>query len=243
LRRRSQFYRNVIDRQTGYAQGRYADGSFLKENNAFQFCDFITEGYPSHYTWYVPHDVYGLMECMGGKDKFVSKLDSMFSMGYYWHGNEPCHQVAFLYNYAGQPWKTQKEVRQIMEHEYHLGANGLSGNDDAGQMSAWYIFAAMGFYPVCPGSSYYILASPSFDKVTIQLEDGKSFVIKAQNASADNVYVQSVLFNGVPYSKNYLLHSDIAAGGELEFVMGNEPNLEWGSSLDDCPPDLFLELR
>lgn len=243
LRRRSQFYRNVIDRQTGYAQGRYADGSFLKENNAFQFCDFITEGYPSHYTWYVPHDVYGLMECMGGKDKFVSKLDSMFSMGYYWHGNEPCHQVAFLYNYAGQPWKTQKEVRQIMEHEYHLGANGLSGNDDAGQMSAWYIFAAMGFYPVCPGSSYYILASPSFDKVTIQLEDGKSFVIKAQDASADNVYVQSVLFNGVPYSKNYLLHSDIAAGGELEFVMGNEPNLEWGSSLDDCPPDLFLELR
>lgn len=113
LRRRSQFYRNVIDRQTGYAQGRYADGSFLKENNAFQFCDFITEGYPSHYTWYVPHDVYGLMECMGGKDKFVSKLDSMFSMGYYWHGNEPCHQVAFCITTLGNHGKLKKRYVRL----------------------------------------------------------------------------------------------------------------------------------
>lgn len=243
LRKRSQFYRNVIDPRTGYAQGRYADGSFLKEKNAFQFCSFITEGYPSHYSWYVPHDVYGLMECMGGKDQFVAKLDSMFTMGYYWHGNEPCHQVAFLYNYAGKPWKTQQIVRHIMEKEYHTGSDGLSGNDDAGQMSAWYIFAAIGFYPVCPASSYYVLASPSFKRVVIMLESGKKFTIKARNVSADNIYVQSVFLNGKPYDKNYLLHSDIIAGGELDFMMGDTPNREWGSRLDCCPPDLFPEYR
>lgn len=168
---RARYYRNVINPGTGYAQGRYADGSFLSDTgNAFSFTRFITEGAPCHYTWYAPHDVYGLMECMGGKEKYIAKLDSMFSEHRYWHGNEPCHQIAYLFNYAGQPWKTQREVRHIMETEYLNAPGGLSGNDDAGQMSAWYVFSAMGFYPVCPGTPYYIIGSPSFPRMSICLE-------------------------------------------------------------------------
>ena len=238
LRQRSMFYKNVIDPRTGYAQGRHSDGTFLDEDNAFQFCRFITEGYPSHYTWYAPHDVYGLMECMGGKDKYIAKLDSMFTNQYYWHGNEPCHQVAFMFNYAGQPWKTQKVVRHIMETEYNIGSDGLSGNDDTGQMSAWYIFASLGFYPVCPGTPYYILASPSFKEATLHMSNGKSFTLKA-NASHENIYIQSALLNGQPYTKNYISHQDIASGGIMEFVMGDQPNESWGSNEEDCPINYF----
>ena len=136
LIQRAANYRNVIDSRTGYAQGRHADGTFLNDANAFNFARFITEGAPCHYTWYVPQDPYGLMDCMGGKDKYVAKLDSMFSEQRYWHGNEPCHQVAYMFNYAGEPWKTQRAVRHIMETEYLNEPGGLSGNDDAGQMSA-----------------------------------------------------------------------------------------------------------
>lgn len=235
LMRRSQFYRNVINPRTGYAQGRYADGSFLTRDNAFKGCRFITEGQPCHYTWYVPHDQRGLMECMGGRDAYVAKLDSMFSEHRYWHGNEPCHQVAYLFNYAGEPWKTQRQVRHIMDSEYHVGADGLSGNDDAGQMSAWYIFSALGFYPVCPASGEYIIASPSFARAKIHTEFGKTFTIIARNASEENIYIQSVTLNGKPYTKSYLLHEDIAAGGEMVFEMGSTPNFDWASATDDCP--------
>lgn len=235
LMKRAYNYANVIDPGTGYAQGRYADGRFLKESNAFNFAWFITEGAPCHYTWYVPHDIKGLMNCMGGKEKFIAKLDSMFTEHRYWHGNEPCHQVAFLFNYAGQPWKTQEYVRHIMQTEYMNTPGGLSGNDDAGQMSAWYVFAAMGFYPVCPGTPYYTLASPSFSEVTISLENGKKFTMKARNASEENIYIQSVKLNGKPYSKNYISHTDITSGAKLEFVMGKFPNKEWGTKPGDCP--------
>ena len=236
---RAQNYRNVIDPQTGYAQGRYADGTFLKEQNAFLFAKFITEGAPCHYTWYVPHDPYGLMECMGGKEKFALKLDSMFSEHRYWHGNEPCHQVAFMFNYAGEPWKTQQAVRHIMETEYLNAPGGLSGNDDAGQMSAWYIFASLGFYPVCPGSPFYVLASPSFPKAVLHLENGKSFILQAENASEENIYIQKVTLNGKAYTKNYISHKDIIAGGEMVFTMGNTPNKTWGNTPEDCPPSLI----
>lgn len=238
LSARAQNYRNVIDPRTGYAQGRHADGTFLKDQNAFQFTKFITEGAPCHYTWYVPHDPYGLMECMGGKEKFAMKLDSIFSEHRYWHGNEPCHQVAFMFNYTGEPWKTQQAVRHIMETEYLNAPGGLSGNDDAGQMSAWYIFASLGFYPVCPGSPYYILASPSFPKAVIHLENGQTFTLKAENASKDNIYIQSVTLNGKPYSKNYISHKDIVHGGEMIFKMDDTPNRDWGNSPTDCPPFL-----
>lgn len=236
LMQRAGNYKNVIDPVTGYAQGRYADGSFLTEANAFDFASFITEGAPCHYTWYVPHDVYGLMECMGGKKKYVAKLDSMFTERRYWHGNEPCHQIAFMFNYAGQPWKTQREVRYIMDTEYLDAPGGLSGNDDAGQMSAWYLFAAMGFYPVCPGTPYYMIASPSFPRVTIRLENGNLFTVIAEGASPQNIYIQSAKLNGQPYDKNYITHYDIMAGGTLEFVMGTRPNESWGSSANSCPP-------
>lgn len=236
---RAKNYKNVISPITGYALGRHADGSFLKESNPFSFARFITEGAPCHYTWYVPHDPYGLMECMGGKDMYSEKLDSMFTQGRYWHGNEPCHQVAYMFNYAGKPWRTQKEVRHIMETEYLQAPGGLSGNDDAGQMSAWYIFSAMGFYPVCPASPYYALGSPTFPLLTINLENGKSFIIEAENASDENIYIQSATLNGTPYHHNYIHHDDILSGGHLHFVMGPEPNKEWGSRIENCIPNIM----
>lgn len=230
LLQRSRNYRNVIDPTTGYARGRHADGTFTQENKPFDFAKFITEGAPCHYTWYAPHDVAGLMECMGGRAMYAAKLDSMFTERRYWHGNEPCHQVAWMFNYAGQPWRTQKEVRHIMQTEYFNTPGGLSGNDDAGQMSAWYVFAALGFYPVCPGTPYYMIGSPSFPKATLHLENGKEFTIIARDASPENVYIQSAMLNGEVYDKNYLSHADITAGGTLEVRMGPEPNLDWGSS-------------
>ncbi len=239
LLKRAANYRNVIDPLSGYAQGRRADGSFLQEDNAFGFAGFITEGAPCHYTWYVPHDPYGLMECMGGRNNFISKLDSMFSQRRYWHGNEPCHQVAFMFNYAGQPWKTQRAVRHIMQTEYLNVPGGLSGNDDAGQMSAWYMFAAMGFYPVCPGTPYYVLSGATFPTLTIHPEGGKAFTIKTLGASDNNIYIQSVKLNGKPYTRNYLTHDDLLRGGMLELTMGPVPNREWGARPGDCPPDVM----
>jgi len=235
---RAHNYSNVIDPTTGYAQGRFADGRFLNANNAFNFAGFVTEGAPCHYTWYVPQDIKGLMGCMGGKAMFTAKLDSMFSEHRYWHGNEPCHQIAFLFNYAGQPWKTQQQVRHILNSEYSNTPGGLSGNDDAGQMSAWSIFAAMGFYPVCPGTPYYVLASPSFPKVSILLEHGKTFTITTKNASDENIYIQSVTLNGRQYTKNYISHADIVSGAKLNFVMGKAPNKNWGTKPEDCPPSM-----
>lgn len=239
LMERARNYRNVIDPRTGYAQGRHADGTFLNDDNAFRFTRFITEGAPCHYTWYVPQDPYGLMALMGGREVYAAKLDSMFTEGRYWHGNEPCHQVAFMFNYAGQPWKTQQAVRHILDTEYHNIPGGLAGNDDAGQMSAWYVFAAMGFYPVCPGTSYYMLASPSFPVVTLYPEGGRPFTVKAKRISARNIYIQRATLNGRPYTRNYLNHADIVQGGILELEMGPEPNREWGSSPSDCPPGVM----
>ena len=238
LMKRAANYRNVIDPRTGYAQGRHADGSFLNESNAFHFTSFITEGAPCHYTWYVPQDPYGLMEQMGGREAYIAKLDSMFSEQRYWHGNEPCHQVAFMFNYAGEPWKTLRAVRHILESEYLQAPGGLSGNDDAGQMSAWYIFAAMGFYPVTPGTPYYLIASPTFQKVTLQLENGNQFRIIAAHASKENRYIQSASLNGKPYNNNHLHHDDIMKGGTLHFVMGDSPTRSWGSSKDDRIPGI-----
>lgn len=224
LMARSRNYRHVIDPRTGYAQGRHADGTFLDDTgNAFGFTRFITEGAPCHYTWYVPHDIPGLVECMGGRERFIAKLDSMFSEQRYWHGNEPCHQIAYLYDYVGEPWKTQREVRRIMETEYLNDPGGLSGNDDAGQMSAWYVFSALGFYPVCPGTPYYAIGSPSFPRVDIRLENGKTFTIIARHAGTENIYIRSARLNGQPLTENFISHQDIMAGGTLEFEMGNQP--------------------
>ena len=228
LMARSENWRNVMNPLTGYVDGRYKDGHFQNEVSPFEKQKFITEGAPCHYSWYVPQNPQGLMEAMGGRKQFVEKLDSMFTEGRYWHGNEPCHQVAYMFNYAGEPWRTQKYVRHILDTEYLDDAGGLSGNDDAGQMSAWLLFSYMGFYPVCPATPYYIIGSPVFPKMEINLENGKRFTIIAENASPENIYIQRATLNGQPYTHNYLLHDDIMKGGELRFVMGSEPNRGWG---------------
>ena len=204
-------------------QGRHADGSFLTADNLLEKTPFITEGTPAHYSWYVPHDVPGLIRQMGGERVFIARLDSMFSQRWYWHGNEPCHQVAWLYDYTSQPWKTQRAVREILRSEYRDAPGGLSGNDDAGQMSAWYVFASLGLYPVCPGSGRYALGSPVFDRVQIRLENGRTFTIEARNASPENIYVREVRLDGRRLRKPFLRHARILRGGRLVFEMAPEP--------------------
>lgn len=241
LTARAKNYRNVIDPDSGYANGRQADGCFLKDSNIDNFASYITEGAPCHYTWYAPQDPYGLMEAMGGRESYIEKLDRMFEENLYWHGNEPCHQVAYMYNYAGQPWKTQKYARHIMDTEYGDMPGGLAGNDDAGQMSAWYVFSSIGFYPVCPGSPYYIIGSPRVEKAVLNLENENKFIIEAEFTGNDNRYIQSASLNGKSYTRNFLHHDDIIKGGVLNFVMGDSPNKDWGSKAEDCPPSLLSE--
>lgn len=234
LMRRAANWRNAVNPRTGWADGRYADGRWLNNQDQVHRVKFITEGAACHYTWYVPHDPYGLMQVMGGRERYVSRLDSMFTEGLYWHGNEPCHQVAYMFNYAGEPWRTQKWVRHILDTEYLDAPGGLSGNEDAGQMSAWYVFSALGFYPVCPATPYYILGTPSFARAQIG-----DFVVEAENVSHDNCYIQSATWNGQPYTRNYITHDMLTSGGTLRFVMGPNPNKKWGSLPEDCPPDVM----
>ncbi len=240
LIKRAGNYRNVIDPETGYARGRHEDGSWIEPFDPYAFTPSICEGTPYHYTWYVPQDVAGLIEQIGGKEKFISRLDTFFDGDYYWHGNEPGHHIAYLYAYAGEPWKTQKWVHNIIDREYFTSPDGLSGNDDAGQMSAWLVFSMIGFYPVCPGMPYYVIGSPSFEESVITLENGKKFHIDAKGVSKDNIYIQSASLNGKPYDKNYILHTDIMNGGKLSFVMGNTPNKKWASSPTSLPPSLGM---
>lgn len=234
---RALYYRNIIDPETGIARGRYRDGSWYTPfDPSERTYPFITEGSPWQYTWYVPHDVAGLMELMGGRDTFIARLDTLFDHGEYWHGNEPGHQIAYLYAYAGAPWKTQYRVREIMKEEYSDGPGGLSGNDDAGQMSAWYVFSALGMYPVSPGLPYYVIGSPSFEEVRLRMGADRQFVIRAHNVSDENRYILSATLNGEPFHRPWIPHADIAAGGELVFEMGPEPNTEWGARPEDGPP-------
>ncbi len=220
LEKRSQNFKNVFDFRTGYVQGRHKNGEFLSDNNITERVSFITEGAPCHYSWYVPHNPVGLMVLMGGRDGYINRLDSMFSESRYWHGNEPCHQVAYMYNYAGESFKTQKSVDYIRSTEYGIGPGGLSGNDDAGQMSAWYVFSALGFYPVCPGKPEYEIGTPLFSRASIHLENGKTFTIIAYNLSKDNIYVKSIKYNGETMNYHTLTHNMIMNGGTLEMMMG-----------------------
>lgn len=230
LEKRAQNYRNIFDPSVGFMRGKYKDGSWYEPFDADKKRPPIyTEGTAWQYSWYVPHDVQGLIELVGGRKAFTAKMDTLFAQGHYWHGNEPSHQIAFLYNYAGQPWKTQANVRSILHEEYSTGPGGLSGNDDSGQMSAWYVFGAIGMYPVCPSIPEYALCSPIFDEVTIDTGGEKPFVIRCLNNSAENMYIQSAKLNGQPYDKAYLQHQDILAGGVLEFEMGAEINDNWAS--------------
>ena len=214
LRRRAGNWKNVFDPVTRYPQGRRADGSFLQEDNYLEKTSFITEGTPCHYMWYVPHDVEGLVRLVG-KEEFGHRLDSMFTQRRYWHGNEPCHQIAYMYDYIGEHAKAVGAVRGILRDEYRNTPGGLSGNDDAGQMSAWYIFSCLGFYPVCPGDGKYALAAPAFEEIVINLEGGKRLLIRNRDTSAAGYIVK---FNGRRLRRPFISHSRLMRGGELEFI-------------------------
>lgn len=217
---RSYNYSNVFDEDQGWVNGKYADGSFYSDFDPEAKMYFITEGTPKHYTWFVPHDVEGLISIMGGKEVFSEKLNSMIDDKLYWHGNEPSHHIPFLFNYVDEWDKTQKTVKYILSTEYDLGPGGLSGNDDAGQLSAWYVFGAMGFYPMCPGSNEYELSSPIFEQVTLNLDKnfypGGKFILKAEEATSSSVF-SAVKLNGKE-SDTKINHEDLQKGGTLKFL-------------------------
>lgn len=215
---RSQYYQNVYNPLLGWVDGRHSDGSFVG-GNPFDFQKYITEGKSCHYTWYVPHDVTGLVRLMGGKKSFIEKLNTVFNQGHYWHGNEPCHQVAYLYDYVGRPDMTQDVIRRVMAEEYAALHDGLAGNDDAGQMSAWYVFSAMGFYPVCPSKPEYAIGYPFFDRVTIHNSNGKDFMISTSGSRSAKAHIRSTKLNGKTIKSSIIQHDDIIRGGSLVFVL------------------------
>ena len=240
---RAQSYKNVFDYSTGFMRPR-SNGGWVEPFDPREVTSAFTEANSWQYTFFAPQDISGLVALMGGRAKFAGKLDQLFTVesrttgreqvditgliGQYAHGNEPSHHMAYLYDYVGQPWKTQMRVRQIMDQFYKPGPDGLIGNEDCGQMSAWYVLSAAGFYPVTPGSTVYAIGTPLFPEVRFNLQNGKSFVVRAVNASERNIYIQSARMNGKTYNKSFLLHQDLMAGGELVFTMGPRPNVRWG---------------
>ncbi len=245
---RSKSYRHLFDPEQGFIRGKDSKGNFRENYSPFASthrADDYCEGNGWQYTWLVPHDVEGLVECFGGKEKFIEKLDSLFLVssviegaesspdisgliGQYAHGNEPSHHILYLYTMVGQPWKAADKIRQVLSTLYTAQPDGLSGNEDVGQMSAWYIMSSMGFYQVEPGSGQYWFGTPLFDKVSINVGkagEDKTFTITAENNSAENRYIQSITLNGKAYTKGYIEHKDIMAGGELVITMGPEPKV------------------
>ncbi len=229
LRKRALNYKNVFDSSVGLVRGRYIDGHWYKPFNADKREPYITEGTPRQYTFYVPHDVNGLANLMGGDKALEKALDTLFAKNEYWHGNEPGHQIPFMYNYTPSPWKTQQVVRNILSEEYSDGPGGLSGNDDAGQMSAWYVFAAIGLYPVDPVSGEHLLCSPIFDKVTLRLPGNKKLQIVCKKQSEGDAYIKQVKLNGKTFSRNFITYADIMKGGMLEIELQQQPG-SWGAA-------------
>ena len=245
---RSQNYRNIFDPRVGSMRAKNANGEWIPWLGKTEFGQGCTESNPLQQTWFVPHDVTGLIELMGGDEEFSRQLDDLFENtpgtfgwnAYYNHSNEPVHHIPYLFVYAGKPWLTQKWVRRILAGAYRNDVNGICGNDDVGQMSAWYVLSALGFYSVCPGSGVYILGSPMFSRATIHLDkqfySGRVFEIVARNQSPDHLYIQSALLNGKPLSRAWLRHGEIAAGGRLEVDLGPEPNVNWAIEKTNRPP-------
>lgn len=234
--RRSLNYTLLFNRQTGFMQGRNSDGSWADPKAGW------TEGDKWSYTWAVLHDVPGLVNLMGGRKAFNAKLDEHFRGKHNDHANEPSHHYAYLYDYSGAASKTQAQVREIARHSYANSIDGIEGNEDCGQMSAWYIFAALGFYPVNPASATYMIGSPLFRPITLTLPNGNKFVVSAPNNSAENVYIHSAMFNGKPLERPVLNHKDIERGGMLEFRMGRSPS-RWGTSWRPVSLSEALRLR
>jgi hypothetical protein len=248
--RRAQNYKNLFDRTSGFMRAKM-NGTWFSPFDPAEVNFNYTEANAWQYSFYVPQDLDGLIGLHGGKEKFALKLDAMFSasskttgrdqsditglIGQYAQGNEPSHHMAYLYDYAGKPWKTQELVHRICRELYTNNRDGLCGNEDCGQMSSWFVFSAMGFYPVTPGSETYAIGTPLFGEVTINLENGNKFIIKATNLNEHNFYIQSVSLNGNPYNKSFINHPDIMKGGELVFMMGKAPDKSWGTLSGDYP--------
>ncbi|TWT76832.1 Glycosyl hydrolase family 92 [Posidoniimonas polymericola] len=252
-------YRHVFDGQTGFMRGRDAEGGWAPNFDPIEWGGPYTEGSAWHWVWSVFHDPHGLGELLGGDDAFVEKLDAVFAapaefkpgtygapihemremvlgqMGQYAHGNQPIQHMPYLYCYAGQPWKTQRWVREVMQKLYNATEDGYPGDEDQGQTSSWFVQSALGFYSVCPGVDQYVLGSPAFEKATLRLENGKRFVVEAPGNSAENVYIQAATLNGAPLDRNYLTHDEIVQGGVLRLEMGPQPNLDRGVGVDARP--------
>ena len=257
--KRAMNYKNVFDEGRKLMRGRNLDGTFQSPFSPYKWGDAFTEGNSWHYTWSVFQDVDGLVNLMGGKDKFIAKLDSVFevppifdysyygqviheiremqimNMGNYAHGNQPIQHMIYLYNYAGQPWKTQYRVREVLDKLYNYTPDGYCGDEDNGQTSAWYVFSALGFYPVTPGTDQYVFGSPLFNKVTLNFENGKKLIIEAPRNSKENIYVQSIKLNGRSVDRNFITHSELNKGGRLGFKMGAEPEKNLGTKETALP--------
>lgn len=258
--RRSQYYQNQYDASTGLMRPRHADGRWLSPFDPFKVSlldqgDY-TEANAWQYSFYVPQNIPDLIKLSGGDQAFTKKLDDFFTVktstkgsisdfegifGQYAHGNEPSHHMPYLYNYSGAAWKTQEIVKRAMNEFYTSKPDGLCGNDDCGQLSAWYVFSALGFYPVCPGQEQYVIGSPIFDQAEITLSNGKKFIIKASGVGVKNQYIQTASLNGKDYAKTYLTYSDLIKGGELDFKMGSEPAKTWGQGLENRPSAVPVE--
>ena len=259
-------YKNVFDPETKLMRGRNKDGKFQTPFSPLKWGDAFTEGNSWHYSWSVFHDPQGLINLMGGKQNFNQMLDSVFNvpplfddsyyggviheiremqimnMGNYAHGNQPIQHMIYLYGYSGQPWKTQYWIREVMDKLYTAHPDGYCGDEDNGQTSAWYVFSAMGFYPVCPGSNQYVLGVPCFDKLTLHLENGKSLTITAKGNSDNTRYVNAMTLNGETYNHNYLTHDAVMNGGNIVFDMSTTPNTQRGTLAEDVPYSLSNEM-
>ena len=223
LIKRSENWQNVFDNKTGFVRGRYADGRWIEPFDPYSKASFICEGTPFQYTWYVPQNIPGLMQSMGGKDIFLTKLNEFFDKGHYWHGNETDHQAAYIFAIAGKPEKTQEWVNKIVAEEYGTGPGGLSGNEDAGQMSAWLVFSMMGFYPVCPASNQYIITTPAFDEIKVLLPDGKIFLISSLNRENNNKYIRVITKDGGRFNNWHITHEEIVKGSRFTFQLDSRP--------------------
>lgn len=259
FRKRAFNYRNVFDSESKLMRGRLKNGKFQSPFSPLKWGDAFTEGNAWHYTWSVFHDPAGLIQLMGGKQTFNNMLDSVFNvpplfddsyygsviheiremqimnMGNYAHGNQPVQHMIYLYGYSGEPWKTQYWIRQTMQRMYNANPDGYCGDEDNGQTSAWYVFSAMGFYPVCPGAGEYVLGAPYFDEMTLHLENGRNVSIKANDNTDDNCYVNSLTLNSKPYSKNYIKRSDLMQGAQFVYNMSAKPNYSRGTAESDAP--------
>jgi len=260
-------YTNVFDSSHQLVRGRNADGSWNANFDPTEWGGPFTEGNSWHWTWSVFQDVPGLIRLMGGEAAFGRQLDAVFytppdvnvgsygrmihemtemvalNLGQYAHGNQPIQHMIYLYNHVGQPWKTQSRIRQVMNLLYQATPDGLCGDEDTGQMSAWYVFSALGFYPVCPGTTEYLIGSPLFDRATIRLPDGKRFVVTAAANGPQRPYIGRATLNGQPFNKTFLTHAQIVRGGEVVFDMSSSPDLQWGIAPESRPPAGLTQLN